>query len=95
MSIIIYNGELGELGFDGLERRVIMSRFYGLYNYSSLFSKDNSTSSFYRNLSQYSSITSGAYKKATKALFQKNSSSKNENIKIIHHLKLIKKIIIL
>ena len=55
-----------------------MSRFYGLYNYSSLFSKDNSTSSFYSNLSQYSSIKSGAYKKATKALFQKNTSSKTD-----------------
>ena len=55
-----------------------MSRFYGLFNYSSLFSKDNSTSSFYNNLSQYSSIKSGAYKKATKALFQKNISSKTD-----------------
>lgn len=56
-----------------------MARFYGLSNYSGLFSTNNSTSSFYNNLSQYNSIKSGAYKKATKALFQKNSSSKTEN----------------
>ena len=79
MSIIVYNGGIGEIGFDGYERRIIMSRYYGLSNYSRLFASDNSMTSFYNNLSQYSSIKSGAYKKATKALYQKSSSSNTDN----------------
>ena len=53
-------------------------RNYGIMNYSSLFgmnSSNNSTNSLYGQLSQYSSLKSGAYGKLTKAYYAKNSDT--------------------
>ena len=53
-----------------------MSSLFGFSGYGGLFRAGlGSSSSFYSNLAQYSSIRSGAYAKATKAYYAKNAKT--------------------
>lgn len=56
----------------------MMARSLGISNYANLF---GSTSSFYSNLSQYSSIKNGSYAKLTKAYYAKDTTNKTDTTK--------------